>query len=56
MFFLILCREKQALFIFRSLTGKQKIIKPLRSLRLCGEFKNLAENPATYLPAQVEIF
>jgi hypothetical protein len=28
---------KLRLFVFRPLTGKQKIIKPLRSLRLCGE-------------------
>jgi hypothetical protein len=33
---------------------KQKIIKPLRSLRLCGEQIDLAENSDTYLTAQLE--
>jgi hypothetical protein len=33
-----------------------KIIKPLRSLRLCGESIHLVENPDTYLTAQFEKF
>ncbi len=33
-----------------------KIIKPLRSLRLCGEQIDLIENPDTYLITQLETF
>jgi len=29
--------ERHRVFVFRSLSGKQKIIKARRSLRLCGE-------------------
>jgi hypothetical protein len=42
-------------FLFSGpLIGKQNIIKPLRSLRLCGEKIYLDENPDTYLTAQLE--
>jgi hypothetical protein len=33
-----------------------KMIKPLRSLRLCGEYIAGVENPATYSTAQLENF
>jgi len=33
-----------------------KIIKPLRSLRLCGEYIALVENPDTYSTAQLDKF
>jgi hypothetical protein len=33
-----------------------KIIKPLRTLRLCGEKIHVIENPDTYLTTQLETF
>jgi hypothetical protein len=38
------------------LIGKQKAIKPLRFLRLCGEQGHFVENPDAYLNAQLDIF
>jgi hypothetical protein len=42
-------------FIF-SAVDPPKIIKPLRSLRLCGEKIHVIENPDTYLTAKLANF